>query len=79
MWKAAIELKVDYIAITSFNEFHEGSQVIHFIFNNKIFQIEPAIPKISKTGFKYEDYGSFKPDYYLQATKKWVKIFDTNC
>lgn len=30
MWKEAVDLKVDFVAITSYNEWHEGSQVFNF-------------------------------------------------
>lgn len=61
MFEAATEIKPEIIAVTSFNEWHEGTQK------------EPAIPKKTKN-FVYEDYGT-KPDFYLKLTKKLVKKF----
>ncbi|WP_300669200.1 glycoside hydrolase family 99 protein [Soonwooa sp.] len=56
MFRAAERVNPDYIGITSFNEWHEGTQ------------IEPAIPKKSGN-FKYEDYG--KDQWmYIKETKR---------
>ncbi|KAM6973212.1 glycoprotein endo-alpha-1,2-mannosidase [Aplochiton taeniatus] len=58
---AALEAKPDYISITSFNEWHEGTQ------------IEMAVPKTSQT--VYLDYLPNKPMVYLEITRKWAAIF----
>ncbi|WP_228401680.1 glycoside hydrolase family 99 protein [Chryseobacterium sp. PMSZPI] len=56
MFDAAIKVNPEFIGITSFNEWHEGTQ------------IEPAIPK--KTGnFTYENYGK-DPWFYIKETKR---------
>lgn len=48
-----------YLSITSFNEWHEGTQ------------IEPAVPK--KTRFRtYKDYLPHQPDFYLHLTNHMV-------
>ncbi|MGG7551935.1 glycoside hydrolase family 99 protein [Chryseobacterium arthrosphaerae] len=61
MFDAAIKVKPDFIAITSFNEWHEGTQ------------IEPAVPK--KSGdFTYEDYGK-DPQFYIKETKRLTDKF----
>ncbi|KMQ59367.1 alpha-mannosidase [Chryseobacterium angstadtii] len=61
MFKAAEKVHPDFIGITSFNEWHEGTQ------------IEPAIPK--KAGdFKYEDYGK-DPWLYIKETKRLTDQF----
>lgn len=65
MFAYCINSKVENIAITSFNEWHEGTQ------------IEPAIPfKIE--GFIYDDYQPLNPDYYLKRTKFWLNNFESN-
>lgn len=59
---AAIAARPDVIGITSFNEWHEGTQ------------IEPAVPK--KVGdFQYEDYAPREPTWYLDRTAHWVGRF----
>lgn len=63
MFKAAIGVHPDVISITSFNEWHEGTQ------------IEPAVPK-RVPGFTYLDYAPLTPDYYLKRTAFWVTQFN---
>ena len=58
---AALKARPDFISITSFNEWHEGTQ------------IEMAIPKTSQT--VYLDYLPNKPTIYLEITRKWAAIF----
>ena len=58
-WKTAIGAPARLVSITSFNEWHEGTQ------------IEPAIP-MSCTNFTYQDYQPNTPDFYMQLTGKWV-------
>lgn len=58
---AALQARPDFISITSFNEWHEGTQ------------IEMAIPKTSQT--VYLDYLPNKPGIYLEITRKWIAIF----
>lgn len=62
MYKAAIESGAPYISITSFNEWHEGTQ------------IEPAIPMKCNV-FEYLDYQPLENDYYLLRTAYWVGQF----
>ena len=45
--------------ITSFNEWHEGTQ------------IEPAVRK-QIPGFTYLDYQPLSADYYLKRTADWI-------
>jgi glycoprotein endo-alpha-1,2-mannosidase len=56
---AAIAAGPPIISITSFNEWHEGTQ------------IEPAVPK-QIPDFKYLDYTPHDPEYYLDRTGYWV-------
>ncbi len=60
---AAIGSQPALVAITSFNEWHEGTQ------------IEPAAPK-TIPGFVYQDYRPRPADYYLKRTAWWVGKFD---
>ncbi|XP_016332338.1 glycoprotein endo-alpha-1,2-mannosidase [Sinocyclocheilus anshuiensis] len=58
----AVEARPQIISITSFNEWHEGTQ------------IEKAIPKTwGKT--VYLDYLPYKPTVYLEITQKWARKF----
>ncbi|MDT8302072.1 MAG: molybdopterin-binding protein [Sedimentisphaerales bacterium] len=59
---AAIAVNPQIVSITSFNEWHEGSQ------------IEPAVPK-EIADFKYRDYEPHYPEYYLDRTSYWVSRF----
>jgi len=65
MFKEAISHSPRFIGVTSFNEWHEGTQ------------IEPSIPK-KITQYVYEDFSPNEPDYYLKKTKEWVDIYDVN-
>ncbi|XP_041462899.1 glycoprotein endo-alpha-1,2-mannosidase-like [Lytechinus variegatus] len=60
--QAATKVKPDIISVTSFNEWHEGTQ------------IERAVPK-KLTNFTYLDYGPDGPNKYLLLTQKWSKTF----
>ena len=62
MFETALASSPRWIGITSFNEWHEGTQ------------IEPAIPK-SIPGFNYVDYSPFGPEHYLDRTRFWVNCF----
>lgn len=62
MFKSALETQPDILSITSFNEWHEGTQ------------IEPAISK-KHNNFNYDDYEPREPDYYLKRTKYWISKY----
>ncbi len=62
IFSAAMKCKTKYIGITSFNEWHEGTQ------------IEPAKPFHSQA-FNYLDYLPQKTNYYLKRTKYWTNKF----
>ncbi|MGH0150231.1 UNVERIFIED_CONTAM: hypothetical protein FKN15_047422 [Acipenser sinensis] len=59
---AALEVRTDIVSITSFNEWHEGTQ------------IEKAIPKTASQT-TYQDYLPHKADLYLEITRKWAEKF----
>ncbi len=60
MFESALKCNPPIVSITSFNEWHEGTQ------------IEPAAPK-EIPGYRYEDYGDQAPDYYLKRTLHWMQ------
>lgn len=61
-WRTAINNNVNYVSVTSFNEWHEGTQ------------IEPAVPK-NRPGYSYLNYEPEGPLFYLNLTKWWVTEF----
>jgi len=63
-FKAALDSGASVISITSYNEWHEGTQ------------IEPATPK-QIPNFKYLDYSPLAPDYYLKRTAYWMRQLQT--
>ncbi|GAA4798915.1 endo-alpha-mannosidase [Olivibacter ginsenosidimutans] len=63
-WQKAIAINPTYVAITSFNEWHEGTQ------------IEPAKP-FAIPEFTYLDYEPKAQDFYLARTKYWSDLFVT--
>lgn len=63
MFQAALEVQPQFVSITSFNEWHEGTQ------------IEPAVQKQIED-YTYLDYAPLEPDSYLKQTKAWIeKLF----
>jgi glycoprotein endo-alpha-1,2-mannosidase len=65
-WKAALDVEVEpaLITITSFNEWHEGSQ------------IEPAaVGADNGRGYTYLDYGGLPPEGYLSLTNELATQF----
>ncbi|WP_342208947.1 alpha-mannosidase [Shewanella indica] len=60
MFSQAIKTKPEIVTITSFNEWHEGTQ------------IEPAIAK-QLADYHYLDYGNLSGDYYLKRTLDWSR------
>lgn len=64
-WAAALGTGVtpDLVSITSFNEWHEGSQ------------IEPARPGYSAGGRTYLDFSPRSPTAYLEQTARWVTAY----
>ena len=65
MWQNAIDARASIVAITSFNEWHEGTQ------------IEEAVPFSTAGGKPYLDYGiGHPPTFYLDKTRDWVSKFE---
>jgi glycoprotein endo-alpha-1,2-mannosidase len=62
MFKAAIDSQPELISITSYNEWHEGTQ------------IEPAVPK-KIASFTYQNYSPLEPQDYLKRTGLWAERF----
>lgn len=61
--KNASTITPDFIGITSFNEWFEGTQ------------IEPAVPK-KIPSYTYEDYGKDTyPVFYIRKTKELINIY----
>lgn len=64
MFEKAVQTSADFISITSFNEWHEGTQ------------IEPAIPRRLST-YTYEDYGEdIDPLFYIRQTKALIERYE---
>jgi glycoprotein endo-alpha-1,2-mannosidase len=70
MWRSAIASGADAVTITSFNEWHEGTQ------------IEPAAPAARHGRFRYLSYdgawglhGARAEDAYLTRTRYWSDVF----
>ena len=61
-WKSALLVKPEIVSITSFNEWHEGTQ------------IESAVAKAS-AGVEYKDYEPQGSEFYLQLTKEFAEQF----
>lgn len=62
MFGAAISSGAPFIGITSFNEWHEGTQ------------IEPAVP-FECDAFDYLDYSPLTPDWYLKKTAEMIEAW----
>ena len=61
--QAALNVRPEMVTITSFNEWHEGTQ------------IERAVPKKTVTRV-YLDYQPHGPDHYLELTRRWAEQFN---
>jgi glycoprotein endo-alpha-1,2-mannosidase len=67
-WRTATSLMPKFVSITSFNEWHEGTQ------------IETAIPKTAKDrdniNFTYLSYEPDPPDVYLTLTRTLIEDYE---
>lgn len=64
LWSAALASGVDYVGVTSFNEWNEGTQ------------IAPAVAR-AIGGYAYHDYGSLGSTYYITRTLHWATALGT--
>ena len=63
-WRTAIAASPKLVTVTSFNEWHEGTQ------------IEEAVPKATADNrFTYLSYEPHEPDFYLVKTRECVDEF----
>jgi hypothetical protein len=65
-WGQIFEVGVEpaLVAITTFNEWHEGTQ------------IEPAVPSTrTNVTYPYLDYEPLEPESYLEMTRDWGEVF----
>lgn len=60
-WQTALSAPSKIVSITSFNEWHEGTQ------------IEPAVPYSCDT-YTYQSYYPKDPDYYLKLTRNFSSL-----
>ncbi|KRD77711.1 hypothetical protein ASE43_10325 [Lysobacter sp. Root983] len=61
MFGAAVDSGARWVSITSFNEWHEGTQ------------LEPA--RAADRDGRYFDYAPLAPDHYLRRTRYWLSRF----
>ncbi|KAK6323913.1 hypothetical protein J4Q44_G00062520 [Coregonus suidteri] len=61
--QAALSVRPEIVTITSFNEWHEGTQ------------IEKAVPRKTVSRL-YLDYQPHRSDLYLELTRKWAEHFN---
>ncbi|CAB1350915.1 unnamed protein product [Coregonus sp. 'balchen'] len=61
--QAALSVRPEIVTITSFNEWHEGTQ------------IEKAVPRKTVSRL-YFDYQPHRSDLYLELTRKWAEHFN---
>ena len=62
-WQAAVEVHPPVISVTSFNEWHEGTQ------------IESASSQTAHGERNYLSYLPHQPDRYLKLTNKWIGLY----
>ncbi|CAL1544518.1 unnamed protein product [Lymnaea stagnalis] len=64
-FKSALAVRPSFLTLTSFNEWHEGTQ------------IEPAVPK-AILDYQYENYLPYAPEFYLNLTRELVQEYTRN-
>lgn len=73
MWKEAIAVKPRLVSITSFNEWHEGTQIEPAL-DEKTVHVRYLLGRKISGEFTYKSYGG-DPYWYLTRTRKWVNQF----
>jgi hypothetical protein len=68
MWRTAIRAHPDLITITSYNEWHEGTQI-------EPARTEPAPLEYGSYDGAYGLYGLAAQDAYLRRTAFWTSVF----
>ena len=67
MWQAALNSGAEYVSITSYNEWGEGTQI-------ESAAARGAAPNSEKKA--YLEYAAGRADQYVDATRKWVDVLD---
>ncbi len=62
-WRTLMGLDLRFVSVTSFNEWHEGTQ------------IEPAVPASVDSEYSYSSYAPLSPNFYIQKTRDWSEKF----
>ena len=78
-FSTALEVRAPILGITSYNEWHEGTQLepaarLEEVAQDPLAQgyTEEFAEQIRKGTFGYQDYGPLVPDAYLVQTTRWV-------
>ena len=64
MWQAALESGAEYVSITSYNEWGEGTQI----------ESAAAILAAPSAGKEYLEYAGGDPGKYVDATRRWADV-----
>nr|CAB3263610.1 glycoprotein endo-alpha-1,2-mannosidase [Phallusia mammillata] len=73
-WQSALQVQPNFVSITSFNEWHEGTQIEPAL-SQKTVSVEFLHGKRQRGTFLYLSYGN-DPNLYLDLTKTWVEQFE---
>ena len=76
-----MEVAARIVSVTSFNEWHEGTQIEPVVPMRCIFIQLKILNKwdiltntFSCGNYTYEDYGKAGPEVYLEITSKWSNL-----
>jgi len=71
-WRSALEeAGAEFVSITSFNEWHEGTQIEPAV-SSKSVDVDHLLGRKAKGRFTYLSYGD-DPFLYLDLTRKWTE------